>query len=54
MRLFCSQLICGQVSHNKHTLELVCPSAVLEMICLAVKVALSGQAASPAIHIRQG
>ena len=54
MRLFCNRLICGQVFHNKHTLELVRPSAVLKMICLAGKVAFSGQAASRAVHVRQG
>ena len=54
IRLFCSQLVCGQVSHSKHTLELVLPSAVLEMIYLAGKVAFSGQAASWAVHVRQG
>ena len=54
MRLFCNQLICGQFSHNKHTLELVLPSAVVEMIYLARKVAFSGRAASRAVHVRQG
>ena len=39
MRLFCNQLICAHVSHNKHTLEVIRPFAELEMFCLAEKVA---------------
>ena len=39
MQLFCSPLICGQVSHNRHSLELVHLSAGLEIICLAERVA---------------
>ena len=56
MRLFCNQLICGQVSHNRHTLELVrlSDSAGFETICLAERVAFSGQAVSRSVHVRQG
>ena len=46
MRLFCNQLICGQVSHNRHTLELVRLSAGFETISLVERLAFSGQAAS--------
>ena len=53
MQLFCSPRICGQVSHNTHILELVRLSAALEMICLAERVAFSGQAASRSVQVRQ-